>query len=369
MESLPCPEPILEPDLPIIDTHHHLWFQPEAVLAALDQAETLAVKPLTPTFRRYSHYLFDEYLADLNAGGSSENNTGVSAGHNIRATIYIEANSMYRIDGPVEMRTVGEIEFANGIAAVAASGVLTDIKMCAGIVGSVDLRLGDAAEEVLLAHIQAGGSRYRGIRAKHVAYDAQLMGANAGAPHLLLDKTFRAGFRHLEKLGLSYDAWQPEYQLPDLVDLAQAFPDTQFIVNHVGGLFGLGPYADRIPERFSAWRKNIYALAALPNVAMKLGGIGMPTSGLRTSISATPLGSPPFSSSELADDWRPYVDTCIEAFGATRCMFESNFPVDAGAASYPVLWNAFKRIVSGASADEKNALFSGTAARIYRISI
>lgn len=347
-------EPILEPDLPIIDAHHHLWFLPEPMLAALDRAETLAAKTMAPTFRRYSRYLFDEHLANLNSG------------HNIRATIYMEANSMYRVDGPAEMRTIGEIEFANGMAAIAASGVMTDKKMCAGIVGSVDLRLGDAVEEVLLAHIQAGGSRYRGIRAKHVAHDddPRIMGTSGGTPHLLLDKTFRAGFRHLAPLGLSYDAWQLEYQLPELIDLAQAFPDTQIIVNHVGGLFGLGPYEDRITERFSAWRKNILALAALPNVAMKLGGLGMPTAGLRTSFSTTPL-----SSQALAEDWRPYIETCIEAFGATRCMFESNFPVDAGAASYPVLWNGFKRIVSGASVDEKAALFSGTAARIYKISI
>lgn len=359
MDSLPYPEPILEPDLPIIDAHHHLWFLPESMLTGLDRAQTLAAKTMAPTFRRHSRYLFDEHLANLNSG------------HNVRATIFIEANSMYRIDGPEAMRTVGEIEFANGIAAMAASGVLTDIKMCAGIVGSVDLRLGDAAEDVLLAQIQAGGSRYRGIRAKHVAYDddPRIMGAAGGTPQLLLDKTFRAGFRHLAKLGLSYDAWQLEYQLPDLIDLAQAFPDTQIIVNHVGGLFGLGPYADRKAERFSAWRKNILALAALPNVAMKLGGLGMPTAGLRSAANATHLGLTPLSSEELADDWRPYIETCIEAFGASRCMFESNFPVDAGAASYSVLWNSFKRIASGASADEKAALFSATAARIYKISI
>jgi predicted TIM-barrel fold metal-dependent hydrolase len=155
-----------------------------------------------------------------------------------------------------------------------------------------------------------------------------------------------------------------EYQLPDLIDLARAFPDTQIIVDHVGGLFGVGPYENRREQRFSAWRKNILALAALPNVAMKLGGLGMPHAGLHTSLSAAPL-----SSQELADAWRPYLETCIEAFGAARCMFESNFPVDAGAANYAVLWNVFKRIASSDSANEKAALFSGTAARIYKIEL
>lgn len=358
MESPTGAESILDPDLPIIDAHHHLWFQPKAVLAALDHAVTQAAIIMAATFRRHARYLFDEYLADLNAAHQ--------AGHNIRATVFMEANAMYRVDGPEAMRTLGEVEFANGMAAIAASGVMTDIKMCAGIVGSVDLRLGDAVEEILHAHIQAGGGRYRGIRAKHVAYDADpgVGGLSTGTPHLLLDKTFRSGFRHLANLGLSYDAWQLEYQLPDLIDLAQAFPDTQIIVDHVGGLFGVGPYENRREERFSVWRKNILTLAALPNVAMKLGGLGMPHAGLRTSLNPIPL-----SSQELAIAWRPYIETCIEAFGAERCMFESNFPVDAGAASYAVLWNVFKRIVSGASANEKTALFSGTAARIYKIEL
>lgn len=346
-------EPIIEPDLPIVDAHHHLWFCPESLLTALDQAKVLTATTLAPTFRRHARYLFDEYLADLNSG------------HNVRATVYVEVNSMYRTNGPEAMRSVGEVEFANGMAAIAASGVMTDIKICAGIIGSVDLRLGDVVEEVLIAHMQAGGDRYRGIRAKHTVYDPHPeVSRNYGsAPHLLLDKNFRAAFRYLEKLGLSYDAWQLEYQLPDLIDLAHAFPDTQIIVNHVGGLFGIGPYQAKMQERFSAWQKNIRALAGCPNVAMKLGGLGMPSCGLRTSSSTTPP-----SSAELAEDWRPYIEACIEAFGVDRCMFESNFAVDAATTSYSVLWNAFKRITSGASAHEKAALFSETAKRIYKLN-
>ena len=345
-------EPIIEPDLPIVDAHHHLWFRPESFLAHLEREENLMAQTLLPTFRRHARYLFDEFLAD------------VGTGHNVRATVYVEVSSMYRASGPDEMKSVGEVEFANGMAAMAASGMFGDVAMCAGIVSSVDLRLGDAAKDVLLAHMQAGGGRYRGIRGHAVVYDDDpaVLGTLGGVPHLLLDAQFRAGFRHLEPLGLTYDAWQLEYQLPELVDLARAFPHTQIIVNHLGGLFGIGRYAGRAKERFVRWRENIRALSQCPNVTMKLGGAGMPTCGFRSSLSRAGVGS-----AALADEWRPYIETCIETFGADRCMFESNFPVDAATTSYPVLWNAFKRIVNGASPDEKAALFSGTAKRVYKI--
>jgi predicted TIM-barrel fold metal-dependent hydrolase len=353
MNSPSAIEPIIEPDLPIVDPHHHLWFRPEPLLAALEQMESLMTRTLVPTFRRHARYLFDEFLADLRSG------------HNVRATVYVEVHSMYRTRGPEAMRSVGEVEFANGMAATAASGLFGDIAMCAGIVGSVDLRLGDAAKDVLLAHIRAGGDRYRGIRAQAVVYDSdpKVLGP-AGVPHVLLDRKFRAGFKHLEPLGLSYDAWQLEYQLPELIDLARAFPYTQIIVNHLGGLFGVGRYSDRTEERFAQWRENIKTLSQCANVTMKLGGLGMPTCGFRSSFTSVPAGS-----EQLASEWRPYIETCIEAFGAARCMFESNYPVDAATASYPVLWNAFKRIVSGASLDEKTALFSGTATRVYRLDL
>jgi L-fuconolactonase len=344
MLDAPTAAATIDPELPIIDPHHHLWFQPQSVLDRLDPRENLMLGAMLPTLRSRPRYLLDEFLSDLHSG------------HNIRATVYMEVGSMYRQNGPAELRSLGEVEFANGIAAIAASRVVTDIAVCAGIVGKVDLRIGDAAGAVLERHIQAAGGRYRGIRASHVAYDVNpaVLGAHGnGIPHLLLDDRFRAGFRHLAPLGLSYDAWQLEYQLDELLDLVRAFPDTQVIVNHLGGLFGIGPYEGRHDERFAAWCVNIRALAKCPNVAMKLGGLGMPTCGL-------PSGN-------LAEVWRPYIDTCIEAFGADRCMFESNFPVDSGTADYALLWNTFKRIVRGTSHDEKTALFSQTAARVYRI--
>lgn len=344
-------EEIIEPALPIVDPHHHLWFRPGAVLAALEQQDNLTIRALLPTFRRHARYLLDEFLADLNTG------------HNVRATVFVEVHAMYRARGPQALQSVGEVEFANGMAATAASGVFGDVAICSGIVGCVDLRLGDAVKDVLLAHMQAGNGRYRGVRAGHVAYDADptVLGG-AGVPHLMLDPRFRAGFRHLEPLGLSYDAYQLEYQLAELLDLARAFPDTQIILNHAGGLFGLGPYSGRSQERFANWRANVRSLAHCPNVSVKLGGLGMPMCGFPSSSSPTPP-----SSAQLAADWRPYIECCIEAFGVDRCMFESNYPVDAATASYAVLWNAFKRIAGGASDSEKAALFSGTARRVYRV--
>jgi predicted TIM-barrel fold metal-dependent hydrolase len=347
-------EPIIEPDLPIVDPHHHLWIRPEAMLAALETEENLTAMTLASTFRRHARYLLDEFLAD------------VRTGHNVRATVFVEVHTMYRATGPEAMRSIGEIEFANGIAAMAASGLFADIAVCAGIVGSVDLRLGDEVEDVLLAHVQAGGGRYRGVRPPAVVYDddPRILGDFGGVAHLMADRNFRAGFKHLAPFGLSYDAWQLEYQLPELVDLARAFPQTQIIVDHLGGLFGLGRYVGRTEERFASWLRNIRALAQCPNVTMKLGGLGMPTCGFPSSFSPTPP-----SSAELAAEWRPYIEACIEAFGADRCMFESNFPVDAATTSYPVLWNAFKRIAAGASSAEKVALFSGTAKRVYRLDL
>ena len=354
MNRASATEAIIEPDLPIIDPHHHLWFRPQPFLDALEQQQHLMVRLLLPTFRRHARYLFDEFLADTRTG------------HNVRATVYVEVHAMYRARGPEVMQSLGEVEFANGVAAMSASGLFGDIAMCAGIVGNVDLTLGDAAKDVLQAHIQAGGGRYRGVRAKGVVYDADrnILGDFGGVAHSMLNPKFRAGFKHLQPLGLSYDAWQLEYQLPELIDLARAFPQTQIIVNHAGGLIGVGSYSDRTGERFGLWRQHIRMLSQLPNVAMKLGGLGMPTCGFRSSFSPTPP-----SSAELAADWRPYIESCIEAFGVERCMFESNYPVDAATASYPVIWNAFKRIVSGASPGEKAALFSETARRLYRLDV
>jgi L-fuconolactonase len=354
MTSQTPAEPIIDPDLPVVDAHHHLWLLPEAALAAMEARDSISARALAPTFRRHARYLFDEFMADLK-----------DSGHNVRASVYVDAHAMYRASGPEAMRSAGEVEFVNGVAAMAASGIFGEVKACAGIVGGVDLMLGDAVEEVLTAHVQAGGGRYRGVRSP-IVYDedSRILGAGVGVPHLLLDATFRRGFKWLQQFGLSFDAFLFEPQLSELIDLARAFPDTQIVLNHLGVPLGVGRYAGQREVRFRSWRESIRTLSQCPNVAVKLGGLGIPFGGFKFYMS-----TPPATSLQLAEEWKPYIQTCVEAFGAQRCMFESNFPVDSAVCTYPVLWNAFKRLAAGASRDEKIALFSGTAMRIYRLDI
>jgi predicted TIM-barrel fold metal-dependent hydrolase len=323
-------EPALEPDLAIVDPHHHLWDQPGW------------------------RYLLDELLADI------------ASGHDVRATVFVQSSrSMLRAEGPEEMRAVGETEFANGVAAMCASGRYGRLRACAGIVGAADLRLGDAVRPVLEAHIRAGGDRFRGIR--HIAAwdpDPALLNPSYTPAEEMLDSAgFRAGFAHLAPLGLSFDAWLYFHQIPRLVSLARAFPGTPIVMNHCGGILGIGRYAGKRDEVFASWSTNLRELASCPNVMIKLGGLGMrlPGFGFEERDRAP-------ASTELADAWRPWMETCIGLFGAARCMFESNFPVDKVSCSYAVLWNAFKKIAAGASAAEKSALFHDTAARVYRVA-
>ena len=341
-------EAILEPELPIIDPHHHLWDWPAALLAETPTPEHGFVTVL----RRATRYLLPQFLADLNSG------------HNIRATVFVQCGAMYRADGPEAFKPVGETEFVNGVAAMSASGTYGPIRTCAGIVGHADLTAGAAVREVLEAHMNAARDRFRGIR-HSASYDPDstvlgpLVRVGAG---LYRQKVFREGFAQLARYKLSFDAWLLEPQLPELIELAQAFPGTPVILDHVGTPLGIASYQGKREERFPVWRDNIRKLAALPNVQVKLGGLAMAFCRFPSF-----LQSPAASSMQLADEWRPYIETCIEAFGTDRCMFESNFPVDLGSCSYPVLWNAFKVLAKQYSAAEKTALFSGTAQRVYRL--
>jgi L-fuconolactonase len=322
-------EPILEPELPIVDPHHHLWIRPGW------------------------RYLVDDLLADTDSG------------HNVVATVYVQARSMYRDSGPLEMRPVGETEFVNGVAAMCASGILGKTRACSGIVGQADLRLGSRVEPVLAAHLRAGGDRFRGIR--HItAWDADTSLNNPAypaPPGLLADRTFREGFAVLGRLGLSFDAWLYHPQLDELAALARAFPDTSIVVNHAGGPIGAAAYSGKRDEVFPRWAASIKALALHPNVFIKVGGLGQNINGLGFDKQTEPP-----SAQTLATAWRRYVETCIEAFGPSRSMFESNFPVDKASYSYPVFWNACKLMAKGASSREKADLFAGTAARFYRLS-
>ena len=321
-------EAILDPELPIIDTHHHFWDRPDHC------------------------YLLDELRADLDTG------------HNIVATVFLECRSMYCAGGPPEMRPVGETEFVAGLAAMSASGGYGPARVAAGIVGYADLTLGDRVEPVLKAHIRAGGGRFRGVR-HSAGWDASEMIGNSRAdmrPHLYRQPEFRTGLACLAALGLSFDAWLYHPQVADVVELARAVPAATIIMGHVGGVLGYGPYTGKKDEVFGVWKAAMTELAGCPNVVVKLGG-------MMRRLAAFDYGTAPAppSSEELAGYWRPYMGTCIELFGADRCMFESNFPVEKVGTGYAVLWNAFKRIAAGASSDEKRALFSGTARRLYHL--
>jgi len=339
------PESVIEPDLPIIDPHHHLWD-----LRALVGAFPEPLHPFIETVGLSAHYTFDQFLADIGSG------------HRIIGTVFMECGAFYDASRGEALKVVGEVEFVRGVAAQGASGLYGASRPCAGIVGHADLRLGAKAGEVLDAQAEAGGARFKGIR--HAgAWDADpsVLGPAFHHPEgLYRDAAFREGFAELGKRGLTFDAWVLEPQLGDVIDLARAFPDQPIVLDHCGTPLGTASYAGKLDEHFGRWRASIRELAECENVVVKLGGLAMSFCGMPPE---GPTESVP--SEELARMWRPYVETCIEAFGTDRAMFESNYPVDKWAGSYATLWNALKRLASGASQDEKHALFAGTAARVY----
>ena len=325
-------EETIDPTLPICDPHHHLW---------------------EFYYSRVAHkYLLDEILIDLNAG------------HNVVSTVFIECGAMIDVNDPSPMRMVNETAFVNGIAAMSASGLYGTPSVAAGIVGHVDLCIGDGAKEVLEAHIQAGGGRFRGIR-HSCTWDPSpnVPDARCAPPqYLYRDTKFRQGFAQLAPLNMSFEGWCYHTQISDLTELAQAFPDTTIILDHFGGPLGIGPYAGKRDEIFSQWQTDITALAKCQNVVAKLGGINMELNGFAWHEKDRPP-----SSEELMKATRPYYEHTIEQFGADRCMFESNFPVDMCTCSYNVLWNSFKRLTTDYTSDEKAMLFHDTATRVYRL--
>jgi predicted TIM-barrel fold metal-dependent hydrolase len=340
-------EPILEPDLPIVDPHHHLWDRP------VMPPRRESAHPFEDVIQLTPRYLLDELRADAGSG------------HNVTATVYVQCGAFYRAGVAPAMAPVGEVEFVNGVAAMSASGIYGPFRACDGIVGHADLLLGDGAAAVLEAEVRAGGGRFKGIRHVNASDpDPNVLGPMSHTPGGLLGETaFRAGFARLAPLGLSFDDWMLEPQLPELIDLARQFPETPIVLDHVGTPLGIASYAGKLPERFGVWSENIRALAKCENVHVKLGGLAMPFCNFPSMLSE--MLAP---SEQLAKEWGPYIETCIETFGAKRAMFESNFPVDKGSCSYRSLWNAFKRIAAGCSPDEKAALFSGTARKVYRLA-
>lgn len=325
-------EPILEPDIPIIDSQMHLFVRPGL------------------------RYLLDDYLDDARAG------------HRVIASVFVEANSFKRIDGPEVLRPLGEIEFANGIGAMGASGAYGDVRPCAAIVGYADLRFGDRVAALLDRALATGPDRLRGIRQVTMEHpsDAPFRWNANGRPEggILTHPRFRDGFRELTKRGLTFDAAVFQHQLPEISDLADAFPSSTIIVNHMAPAPAVDMSREERKELFVEWRNHLVEAARRPNILCKIGGLGMPMWGFNFQDRPDPVGY-----IELAKVWRPFVEEAVKAFGVQRCMMESNFPPDGHSCGFVPLWNALKHTVSDFSAEEKGALFSGTAAEVYRIEL
>jgi len=318
----------LEPDLAICDPHHHLW---------LDRGHT------------GWPYTLDDLHADTGAG------------HNVVRTVFLECRAEYRKDGPRHLRPVGETEF---VAALAEQSAASNQAEIAAIMGHADLSLGGAVEEVLAAHEEAGGGRFRGVR--YITAQDDHPPLAMGPSSAMDDADFLDGVRTVGAMGYTYDTMVYHPQLPELVAVAQAAPETPIVVDHLGGILGTGPYTGRRKEILDFWRSAMTELASCPNVHLKVGGIGMPMMGFRWDKQDRPP-----SSAELAAPWAEPIQWVIDTFGPQRCLFESNFPVDKRGAGYVVLWNAFKRIADGAgySAADKRDLFHDSAARVYRLPL
>lgn len=316
-------EPLL-PELPLVDAHHHLW-------------------------DRSGHaYLPEQFRQD-------------TQGHKVEASIYVECLSAYRDHGPEHLRCVGETEYLMGVLSQTPANTAPDI--AAGIVGRADLALAEAVETVLDAHVEAAGTRFKGIRYV-TAWDADpaIHGAYPTHAGMLTEPAAQAGARRLGARGMTLDLWCYFHQLDDVATLVRACPQVAIVLNHFGGPIGTGPYTGRRDEVFQRWRQGMQALGVYPNVHVKLGGLNMAVAGFGWRQRAVPP-----SSNDLAQAWQPYVDACLEVFSASRCMFESNFPVDRTGCSYGVLWNAFKRLAQALSEAERETLCAGTARRVYRL--
>ena len=323
-------EPTLEPDLPICDPHHHFW-------------------DLRPQSTPYQRYLLHELNGDIYSG------------HNVRSTVFLEARSMYRSGGPAELRPVGEVEFVQGLAAASASGVYGPARAAAAIIGHADLKLAGNVAPVLEALQAASPNRFRGIR-HNVTWNPDPDWDDRETKGILANAAFLEGAKVLSQSGLCLDLMQSFPQLPEIADFARAMPDLPVIVNHIGGVSRVGIYANKDDEIIPHWREGIAAVAACPNVTMKLGGMGMPRFGYGWHSRGVPIGS-----EELAEAMAPWMNHCIEQFGPDRCMFESNFPPDKVSFSYNVMYNAFKILSKDYSDTERAAMFHDTAARVYGI--
>lgn len=317
-------EEILDPDLPIIDAHHHLWL------------------------REPPAYLLPEYLDDIYSG------------HNVVASVFAECHSMYRSSGPEALRPVGETEFTTGVGAMSDSGVFGPARVCRATTGAVDMMLGAEVEPVLEAHLAAGGGRFRGVRVSAPYYGD--LYTHVDGPDYLTYAPVRQAIGVLARMRLSLDVWVYHTQLAQVVDLARAFPDLTIILNHYGAPILGGPFKGKEDEVFNAWAAAMSEISQYENVFIKLGAMVIRKSD-RTNAELPP------SSDDIVRAWGRWTDHAIAAFTPARGMFESNFPVHKRYVSFAVLYNAFKKMAQAYSRDERHDLFAGAAKRAYRIEL
>ena len=325
-------EDAILPDLPIIDPHHHLW----------DAG--------------FGRYYVEELLKDIK-----------SSGHNVESTVYIMSSSntkIYAKDGPEEFRPLSEIKFATDEAKRADLIPNNHVKVNASIVGSVDLTFGKKLKPVLEKAINISEGRLKGIRMLLASHQDPRI--NSGAVRsdlgLMLHPNFIDGAKCIQNADLSLDFWIYHTQLNEMEKIARTLPDLTIILNHVGGPIHLGEYEGKQALTHREWRSAMMRLAKIPNINVKLGGLGMAVNGAKFHENNNPPNS-----TQLSNIWKPWIYETLDMFGFDRCMFESNFPVDKGSCSYGVLWNAFKILAKDMSEDEKNKLFKQNASRIYKI--
>ena len=325
------PEAALEPHLPMVDAHHHLFGK---------EGDK-------------QYYRLEDLAQDLGSG------------HRVIGTVYVEAyEAHWRADGPRHLRPVGETEAILRTCAEPLALPHGPCQAAAAVVAFADMTLGAEVEAVIDAHAQAARGRLRGIRHR-TATDAGTFGrfiVDAPPPRVLRQPAVREACRLLGRRGLSFDVWAYHHQLDEVAELADACPDTRIVLDHVGGPIGVAEYASRLPQVRQEWLRGMRALARRPNVFVKTGGMGMVMFGFGFEHADLPAGS-----AELAAAWQPLLDECLASFGPQRCLFETNFPVDKQSAGYSAVWNAFKRMTQGLSDSERCDLFGRTACRVYRL--
>jgi predicted TIM-barrel fold metal-dependent hydrolase len=279
--------------------------------------------------------------------------------------VFIECGYRYRSEGPAHLRPVGETEAVAGLFDDADGDARTiDMR----IVAHADL-LGTTSDivECLEAHVHAGAGRLSGIR--HVAaWDSDIdvrPPRDRPGPGLYRDPRFLRGLGLLKRFELVFDAWAYHTQLHDVTRLAQESPQTRIVIDHCGGPLGVGSYAAMESEVFSSWRSAIEMLSRQDNVVVKFGGFGMHNFGWTARLERAGSEGPDARVASV----RPWFEVVLEAFGTSRCMLESNFPVDGALFSYDDLWQSWRRLVADLSADEQAEVLSGTARRTYGFDV